>query len=97
MWSFDACHVEALLKRGVRTLCFNEDQDVVCNWGGTERWLDESEWTGRRESNEAGREGWVLYNKSAGWKRKSPPLSFVYVRGAVHIVSLNLSHTLRTH
>jgi len=71
MWSFDTGHyVEALLERGVRTLYFNGNQDAVCNWRGTERWLDELEWTCRQEFNEARREDWVVDNKPAGWKRR---------------------------
>ena len=96
MWSFDTGHyVEALLERGVRTLYFNGNQDAVCNWRGTERWLDELEWTGRQEFNEARREDWFVEDRPAGWKRISPLLAFAYVRGAGHIVSGKCLHTQR--
>jgi carboxypeptidase C (cathepsin A) len=92
MWSFDTGHyVEALFKRGVRTLYFNGNQDAVCNWRGTERWLDELEWTSHQEFNEAGREDWIVDNKPADWKRTSPLLSFAHVRGAGHTASANPS------
>lgn len=93
MQSFGTGHyIEALLERGVRTLYFNGNQDGVCNWRGTERWLDRLERTGLREFNEVGREDWLVDNKSAGWKRTSPLLSFAYVRGAGHIGSVDAFH-----
>ena len=66
---------------------FNGNQDAACNWRGTERWLDELDWSGRQEFNEVRKEGWVVDKKSAGWTRVSPLLSFAYVRGEGHIVS----------
>ena len=97
MWSFDTGnYVEALLERGVRFLYFNGNQDAVCNWRGTERWLDELEWTGHQEFNEAEKEDWVVDGKSAGWKRTSPLVSFAYVRGAGHIVSAKPSMLKKT-
>jgi len=76
-----------MLEHGVRTWYFTGNWDAVRDWRNIERWLDELEWTGRQEFNEAeGRER-IVNNQSAGWKwTPDLLLFFACVRGAGNTV-----------
>lgn len=80
-----------LLERGLQVLLFAGDQDLICNWIGVERVVENLKWGGTTGwgSNPPPRRAWTVNGTSAGWWRESRNLTFVSVAGASHMVGFD--------
>lgn len=55
--------------------------DLICNWVGNKRWIDELPWAGAGDWSKATMQQW-----QGGEYKAVGPLSFVKVAGAGHMV-----------
>ena len=39
--------VRNLLERGLNVLVYNGDKDYICNWEGSQNWVNNLEWSGQ--------------------------------------------------
>lgn len=74
-----------MLAAGIRVLIYAGDQDLICNWLGNERWVDQLNWVGSDSWIKAEEEVWSVGEEEAGSVRQVGPLSFVKVFGAGHM------------
>ena len=75
-----------LLEDGVRGMIYAGDQDLICNWLGNRRWVDQLDWSGASDWNSTDDFEWAVHGSKAGLVHESGPLSFVKVYGAGHMV-----------
>ncbi len=57
------------------------------NWVANKLWVDELDWSGKKEYNEAQWEDWFVGDSKAGEIKQTPLLTFATIRGAGHMIS----------
>ncbi|PWN25287.1 alpha/beta-hydrolase, partial [Jaminaea rosea] len=80
-----------LLERGIKVLLFAGDQDLICNWIGVERVVQNLHWSGTTGwgSSPPPKRSWTVNGTSAGWWQETRNLTFVSVAGASHMVGFD--------
>ncbi|KAK0467717.1 peptidase S10 serine carboxypeptidase [Desarmillaria tabescens] len=79
-------YVAGLLDRGIRVLIYAGTYDWQCNWVANKLWVDELEWSGKKEYTEVQWEDWFVGGSKAGEIKQTTLLTFAMVRGAGHMV-----------
>lgn len=79
----------AMLEAGIRVMVYAGDQDLICNWLGNRRWVDQLNWYGMDDWIRAEEETWSVDGEEAGTVTQAGPLSFVKVFGAGHMVPMD--------
>jgi carboxypeptidase C (cathepsin A) len=82
--------VAGLLERGVRTLIYVGENDLLCNWVGNSRWLAALDWSGHDAYTKAEERVWKYDGQGVGRTRSAGPLTYATLRGAGHFVSAAL-------
>lgn len=59
------------------------DRDLICNWLGNRRWVDQLQWEGAQGWSQAQDKAWMVQGKQAGLVTSYDTLSFVKVFEAV--------------
>ncbi|ORX59574.1 alpha/beta-hydrolase [Hesseltinella vesiculosa] len=80
--------VRHALHNGIHVLAVTGDTDWLCNWMGTEAWLDAMEWNGQSGYRQA--KGQDVLNdskQSVGWAKSFDRLSYVRVAEAGHMAA----------
>lgn len=90
-FSFDisrsyAGSVVNILKKNVRVMIYNGQDDFVVNTPGVLNYLNNLNWIGILEWKKAKKEMWTLYGGVKGWVKISRNLWFVLVNHAGHMV-----------
>mmetsp|Transcript_4542 Transcript_4542/g.5811 ORF Transcript_4542/g.5811 Transcript_4542/m.5811 type:complete len:709 (-) Transcript_4542:153-2279(-) len=78
-----------LLDKGVRTLFFNGQYDMICNHIGVEMSLEALQWKGSKEFSLATPSVWTVDSSPAGYLRNFGPLSLLLVLDSGHMVPLD--------
>ena len=97
--------VIALLKRNVRVLIYNGQDDFVVNTPGVLNYLNDLNWENTRYWKRAKKEIWTIHGENAGWAKIYNNLWFVLVNHAGHMVPSDqperafnmLGHFLNNH
>ena len=79
-----------LLGDGVRMLIYAGDQDLICNWLGNRRWVDQLQWDGADAWDDASDEEWAVEGKPAGLVKQAGGMTFAKVYDAGHMVRCNV-------
>ena len=76
--------VRSVLNRGLNVLIYNGDKDYICNWEGTDLWLEELEWRGSMFYR---REEWI--NQDGMRMKKAFNLAYIVIKEAGHMVPMD--------
>ena len=68
------------------TMCLAGDRDLICNWLGHRRWVDQLEWEGQEGWAQAEDKPWSVRGKQVGEVTTYDTLTFVKVYEAVSVV-----------
>ncbi len=75
----------ALFARGVPTLVYNGQCDMVCNWMGSQQWTENVVWPGQAAFNSAANTTWTVGGAPAGWYRSASNVTLLVVANAGHM------------
>ena len=78
-----------LLDMGLDTLFFSGQYDMICNHMGSEKALDNMNWSGHEEWLKVRTSMWTVDGKTAGYMRELRNLKFLVVLNAGHMVPLD--------
>ncbi|WIA37630.1 hypothetical protein OEZ86_014531 [Tetradesmus obliquus] len=78
-----------LLEDKVRVMIYAGDRDLICNWLGNRRWVDQLQWEGAQGWSQAQDKAWMVQGKQAGLVTSYDTLSFVKVFEAGHMVPMD--------
>ncbi|CAI2370516.1 unnamed protein product [Moneuplotes crassus] len=81
--------VKYALDNGVGVLVYNGDNDFICNWRGSEAWVDEVFWEHQNTFRSAPYQKWVVDGEAAGEYKKVKDLTFIRVYNAGHMVPMD--------
>ncbi|EPS70311.1 hypothetical protein M569_04452, partial [Genlisea aurea] len=84
--------IPQLLRNGIRTLIYAGEYDLICNWLGNERWVEEMVWEGQAEFRRSTAEGFTVDGREMGLKRTTSihgELTFLKVYNAGHLVPMD--------
>jgi hypothetical protein len=82
-------YIAELLDGGVRVMAYNGDRDLSCNAAGTERLLNDMQWSGADEWYATKRGLWAVNNEPAGYAKSLKGLDFVVVYNSGHLVPVS--------
>lgn len=83
--SLPAIHLLPLVLEEIPVLLFNGNRDIICNYMGTEGFIREMTWNGRKGFPD-GASDWLADNDIAGYIKTDRNLTFVNVFDASHMV-----------
>jgi len=78
-----------MLDAGITVVVYNGDRDMTTNMVGTELLLNDMEWKGKDEWNDAPRGLWNVNGYPGGWAKELKGLSYVVVYNSGHMVPYN--------
>ncbi|KAF8314741.1 alpha/beta-hydrolase [Clavulina sp. PMI_390] len=85
--------VPKILERGVEVMFFNGDQDLICNYVGTENMIAALEWDGQTGFNTSiAPLKWSVNGTAAGEWTTQRNLTYVKIFGASHMVGFDVPH-----
>jgi pimeloyl-ACP methyl ester carboxylesterase len=85
-----APYIADLLDADIPVLVYNGDRDMTTNMVGSERVLNQMEWSGKKDWLDAKRGLWMVDSKvQAGWAKELGNLAFVVVYNSGHMVPYN--------
>lgn len=84
-------YVANLLDRGVRILIYAGTYDWRCNWVANKLWVDKLVWGRTNDYQKESWREWTVNGKVAGEVKQTDLLTFVTIRGAGHMISINSS------
>ncbi|KAL1542697.1 serine carboxypeptidase-like [Salvia divinorum] len=79
----------ALLQDGMKLLVYAGEFDLICNWLGNSRWVENMRWSGRRRFVSAKSVPFKVGGAEAGLRKSYGGLSFLKVYNAVHMVPMD--------
>ncbi len=79
-----------ILEKDIPVLLFSGQFDLIVNHIGVQKWLYRMKWSNLTEFRQAKRGKWKVNGKTAGFVKSYGGLTFVLVRGAGHMVSLDV-------
>ncbi|KAI9236927.1 MAG: Alpha/Beta hydrolase protein [Podila humilis] len=86
--------VSDLLGYGVRVLAFQGIFDFRDAVAGSNIWIEELEWSGKRDFEDADRELWIINKNLAGFVTSVPGLTRVTVLGAGHLAPMDQAEAI---
>ncbi|PIN09604.1 Carboxypeptidase C [Handroanthus impetiginosus] len=78
-----------LLQEGIKLLVYAGEYDLICNWLGNSRWVDNMEWSGQKEFVSAPTVPFTVDGVKAGLQKSYGPLTFLKVYNAGHLVPMD--------
>eukprot|EP00878_Enallax_costatus_P000305 GHUV01000378.1.p1 GENE.GHUV01000378.1~~GHUV01000378.1.p1 ORF type:complete len:521 (+),score=122.91 GHUV01000378.1:129-1565(+) len=78
-----------LLEDNIRVMIYAGDRDLICNWLGNRRWVDQLEWEGQEGWAQAEDKPWAVRGKQVGEVTNYDTLTFVKVFEAGHMVPMD--------
>lgn len=88
MKNFEA-RLGALLQDGIKLLIYAGEYDLICNWVGNKRWVENMQWAGRKRFAAAKSVPFKVGGVEAGWRRSYGGLTFLKVYNAGHMVPMD--------
>ncbi|XP_042008722.1 serine carboxypeptidase-like [Salvia splendens] len=88
MKNFDV-GLPALLQDGIKLLVYAGEYDLICNWLGNLRWVENMSWSGRRRFVSAKLVPFKVGGVEAGGMKSYGGLSFLKVYNAGHMVPMD--------
>jgi hypothetical protein len=82
-------YIAELLDGGVRVMAYNGDRDLSCNAAGTERLLNDMQWSGADEWYATERGLWTVNNEPSRYAKSLKGLDFVVVYNSGHLVPVS--------
>ena len=80
----------AILESGVKVMLFAGEEDLICNAIGVKRTADNLIWGGKKGFGNAPIMDWTVNGKLAGSWQTSRNLTYVGIRGASHMVGVDM-------
>jgi carboxypeptidase C (cathepsin A) len=74
-----------LFTRGIPTLVYNGECDMVCNWIGSQQWVENLVWAGQPAINGAVNTTWTVAGAPVGWYRSALNVTLLVVANAGHM------------
>lgn len=87
-WISQKKSVEMVLKE-IPVLFYNGNNDFICNFVGTDRWLRAMKWEHQQDFNKAPRTPWKVDSETHGYLKKYGNLYFLVVEQAGHMVPMD--------
>lgn len=89
-----------LIERGVRTILFSGDQDLICNHIGTEEMIHNLEWNGGKgfelsPGTWAPRRDWTFEGEPAGYYQEARNLTYILFYNSSHMVPFDYPRRTR--
>lgn len=88
VWSMH--HLSALLSRGVRTLIYAGEYDLICNWAGNLKAAEGLEWGGSEAFTETPLKDWLIDGQPRGKTKRAEgdgtELVFLTIAAAGHLM-----------
>ncbi|KAL8057693.1 hypothetical protein ABFX02_04G200300 [Erythranthe guttata] len=81
--------IPSLLQDGIKLLVYAGEYDLICNWLGNSRWVDNMEWFGRKEFLSAAFVPFKVDGVEAGLRKSYGDLTFLKVYNAGHLVPMD--------
>ncbi|CAF1698274.1 unnamed protein product [Brassica napus] len=81
--------IPALVEDGINLLVYAGEYDLVCNWLGNSRWVEQMNWSGQKEFGSAKTVAFLVDGKEAGLMKNHGPLTFLKVHDAGHMVPMD--------
>jgi len=78
-----------LLEAGHRILVYEGEFDFMCNWLGAYAWVEELNWFGSVDFQNAVNTTWTVNEEDAGSFKTADGLTFLKVKNAGHMVPMN--------
>ncbi|KAK4440693.1 Serine carboxypeptidase-like 48 [Sesamum alatum] len=78
-----------LLQDGIRLLIYAGEYDLICNWLGNSRWVDNMTWSGQKDFLSAPSVSFTVDGAKAGEQKSHGPLTFLKVYNAGHMVPMD--------
>jgi carboxypeptidase C (cathepsin A) len=88
-------YIAELLDGGVRVMAYNGDRDLSCNAAGTEKLLNDMQWSGADDWYATKRGLWTVNNEPAGYGKSLKGLDFVVVYNSGHLVPVSRNYKKR--
>ncbi len=82
--------VKILLENDIHVLLFSGQFDLICNHIMIEKWLNRLEWSGAKDFRTTQRALWKVHGKVAGYINSGGGLDYVLVKGAGHMVPMDV-------
>ncbi|KAL0436384.1 UNVERIFIED_CONTAM: Serine carboxypeptidase-like 47 [Sesamum radiatum] len=81
--------IPELLQDGIRLLIYAGEYDLICNWLGNSRWVDDMTWSGQQDFLSAPSVPFTVDGAKAGEQKSHGPLTFLKVYNAGHMVPMD--------
>lgn len=78
-----------LLEDNIRVMIYAGDRDLICNWVGNRRWVDQLDWEGKEGWSQAQDQAWSVKGKQVGLVTNYDTLTFVKIFEAGHMVPMD--------
>ncbi|CAF1890048.1 serine carboxypeptidase-like 47 [Brassica napus] len=84
-----AVKIPALVEDGINVLVYAGEYDLICNWLGNSRWVEQMNWSGQKDFGAAKTVPFLVDGKEAGLMKNHGPLTFLKVHDAGHLVPMD--------
>ncbi|EFH48286.1 hypothetical protein ARALYDRAFT_489152 [Arabidopsis lyrata subsp. lyrata] len=81
--------IPTLVNDGINLLIYAGEYDLICNWLGNSRWVDQMNWSGQKGFGSAKNVPFLVDGKEAGSLKNYGPLTFLKVHDAGHMVPMD--------
>ncbi|ESQ42261.1 hypothetical protein EUTSA_v10013297mg [Eutrema salsugineum] len=81
--------IPALVEDGINLLVYAGEYDLICNWLGNSRWVEQMNWSGQKEFGSAKTVPFLVDGKEAGLMKNHGSLTFLKVHDAGHMVPMD--------
>ncbi|KAG7556158.1 Peptidase S10 serine carboxypeptidase [Arabidopsis suecica] len=81
--------IPTLVEDGINVLIYAGEYDLICNWLGNSRWVDQMNWSGQKEFGLAKTVPFLVDGQEAGLMKSHGPLTFLKVHDAGHMVPMD--------
>ncbi|XP_047336090.1 serine carboxypeptidase-like [Impatiens glandulifera] len=84
-----AVEIPSLLQNGIKVLIYAGEYDLICNWLGIYRWVEDMQWYGQRQYNHASLVSYEVDGSTKGEIKEYGPLTFLKILNAGHYVPMD--------
>ncbi|CAA7027746.1 unnamed protein product [Microthlaspi erraticum] len=81
--------IPALVEDGISALVYAGEYDLICNWLGNSRWVEQMNWSGQKDFGSAKTVPFLVEGKEAGLMKNHGSLTFLKVHDAGHLVPMD--------
>ncbi|ESQ42259.1 hypothetical protein EUTSA_v10013304mg [Eutrema salsugineum] len=81
--------IPALVEDGINLLVYAGEYDILCNWLGNSRWVEQMNWSGQKDFGSAKTVPFLVDGKEAGLMKNHGSLTFLKVHDAGHMVPMD--------